>query len=227
MADSRLLKIAEMIRRGDRVADIGTDHAYLPVYLISKGISPLVYACDVSDGPLLNAKSNIEKSGVKNIVVKKGNGLSAVSPEDADTFVIAGMGGDLIIKIITAAKWVKNERYEFILQPMTSAEDLRKFLLSEGFNIAEEHAVTAAGRIYTVIKAKYCGIKNECSDFFYYMGKLTDNIGKEELIYIRRKRRVLSELTENIKSVPQKQDTYKRLQEVILKIDDLVAKYGN
>lgn len=219
--NSRLLKIAEMIRRGDRVADIGTDHAYLPVYLINSGISPLVYACDVSDGPLLNAKSNIEKAGVSGIELRKGSGFDALSPDDADTFVLAGMGGELIISLILAAHWIKNPRYELILQPMTSVEDLRKFLLENGFSIIEERAVCSMGRIYTVIKTKYFGEKQTCSPLFYYVGKLSDNIGDDEKVYIRRKLRILKELAESIKSVETEKNRYNSLLQVIEEINGL------
>ena len=101
--NSRLSKIAEMVRKGDRVADIGTDHAYLPVYLVKSGISPFAYACDVVDGPLCNACKNIESAAVENICIRKGDGLAAVAPSEVDTLVIAGMGGDLIMRILEAA----------------------------------------------------------------------------------------------------------------------------
>ena len=105
--NSRLLKIAGMIRKDARVADIGTDHAYLPVFLINRGICSKVFACDVADGPLKNAKDNIESSRVTGIELRKGDGLNAVKPFEADTFVLAGMGGDLIAKIIEAAPFLR------------------------------------------------------------------------------------------------------------------------
>ena len=149
--NSRLQKIAGMIREGDRVADIGTDHAYLPVFLIKEGKCPHVFACDVSDGPLKRAADNIKKSEVSGVTLRKGDGLAAVEPDEVDTVVIAGMGGDLIARILEAAEWSKNARYEFIVQPMTSAEDLREYLCSAGFEVVVEEAVESQGRIYTVM----------------------------------------------------------------------------
>ncbi len=223
-ADRRLATIAEMIRKGDRVADIGSDHAYLPILLVKSGISPSAIACDVSDGPINNARANIERSGVFNVAVRKGDGLAAVSPYDADTFVIAGMGGDLIIKILSGCDWIKNSRYELILQPMTSAEDLRKYLTENGFPITEERAVTSAGRIYTIIKAVYSGVRTECDPLFYYVGMLPRNIGAQERKYISRKRRILAKLSDDISSIDTEKERYSRLLSVIEQMDRLLCE---
>ena len=222
--NNRLSKIAGMIRKGDRVADIGTDHAYLPVFLIREGISKFVYACDVADGPLLNAKANIERLGATNIELRKGDGLYAVKPGEADTFIIAGMGGDLIIKILSDCDWIKNERYELLLQPMTSVEDLHAFLYNNGFEIAEERAVISAGRVYSIIKAVYCGKLKEISAEEFYLGKLPENIGSAEQVYIKRKRRILEKLAEDIKNIESEQARYKKISTVIHRIDELVGQ---
>ena len=221
--NSRLMKIAGMIQKGDRVADIGTDHAYLPVFLIREGIASFVYACDVADGPLLNAKVNIERLKAKNIELRKGDGLNAVKPQEADTFIIAGMGGDLIIKILSDCDWIKNERYELLLQPMTSVEDLHAFLMKNGFEIKEEQAVISAGRVYSVIKAVYSGNCREVSPKDYYLGKLSCNLGSAEQVYIKRKRRILQKLAEDIKNIESEQQRYKEIVEVIRFIDELVG----
>lgn len=223
--NSRLLKIAGMIRKGDRVADIGTDHAYLPVFLIKKGISERVFACDVADGPLKTARENIEKSSVTEIELRKGDGLAAINADEADTFVLAGMGGDLIADIISSSAWIKNERYELILQPMTSAEDLRRFLCENGFRIKEERAVSSLGRIYTVIKTAYTGEKAECDPLFYYFGKLIEAPGEDELIYIKRKRRIISKLASDIGGIEAKSEQYRQLSSALKEIDGLIEKW--
>ncbi len=222
--NSRLRKIAGMIRSGDRVADVGTDHAYLPVFLLKNGIAKRAYACDVSDGPLENARSNIEKSGVKGIELRKGDGLAAVAPDEIDTVVIAGMGGDLIARIITAAEWIKNERYELILQPMTSVEELREYLCKNGFAITQERAVVSQGRIYTVIKAVFDGVKRPCEPLYYYIGGLGDDPGEEELVYIRRKRRIVDALAKDIADVPSEKERFRFLRSAVGKIDELLEK---
>ena len=221
--DNRLQRIAGMIRRGDTVADIGTAHAYLPVFLVKEKIASHVFACDVSDGPLENARVNIEKSKVSGITLRKGDGLSAVKPFEADTFVLAGMGGDLISKILADAPWIKDNRYELILQPMTSVEDLRAYLCKNGFSVVAERAVRSAGRIYTVIKAIYTGVITECDPLFYYIGRLGENIGDEELEYITRKRRIIATLAEDIKNIENRKEKYDSLCRALDGIDRLIS----
>lgn len=213
--NSRLMMIAGMIREGDRVADIGTDHAYLPVFLVKSGKCPVAFACDVSDGPLKTAEQNVKRSGVEGIVLRKGDGLAAVDGLEIDTAVIAGMGGDLIVKILSACEWVKNERYELILQPMTSVEDLRLYLLENGFCVKEERAVLSQGRIYTVMKVVFDGVKRECTPLFYYFGLLTENVTEAELTYIKRKRRIIKTLAKDLMNVERKTEDYRIISEAL------------
>ena len=222
--DNRLRKIAGMVREGATVADIGTDHAYLPVFLVKRGIISKAFACDVVDGPLENARLNIEKSGVLGITVRKGDGLNAVKPFEADTFIIAGMGGDLIARILSDAPWIKDEKYELILQPMTAVEDLREYLLKNGFEITVEQAVKSQGRIYTVMKVRFTGKTADCSPLFYFFGKLIDNIGEDELVYINRKRRIISKLADDISGIPTQIERYERLCSAIKEIDEFILK---
>ena len=119
----------EMLTRhifGKTVADIGTDHAYIPIKLAEKGIA--VIASDISDGPLKAAAENIAKSG-NCIELRKGSGLKPFLPGEADTVIIAGMGGELIEKILTESPDVAKSCM-LVLQPMNSQEDLRKFLIN-------------------------------------------------------------------------------------------------
>ncbi len=221
--DNRLKKIAGMVRRGSTVADIGTDHAYLPVFLVKEGIIDKAFACDVSDGPLENARINIEKSGVSGIITRKGDGLNAVEPFEADTFIIAGMGGDLIARILGASPWIRDEKYDLILQPMTAVEDLREYLCLNGFEIILEQAVKAQNRIYTVMKVRFSGKALESSPLFYFFGKLIDNIGEDELVYINRKRRIIGELAEQIVDIDSQKVKYNRLVEAIEEIDKIIG----
>ncbi len=221
--DNRLKKIAGMVRRGSTVADIGTDHAYLPVFLVKEGIIDKAFACDVSDGPLENARINIEKSGVSGIITRKGDGLNAVEPFEADTFIIAGMGGDLIARILGASPWIRDEKYDLILQPMTAVEDLREYLCLNGFEITLEQAVKAQNRIYTVMKVRFSGKALESSPLFYFFGKLIDNIGEDELVYINRKRRIIGELAEQIVDIDSQKVKYNRLVEAIEEIDKIIG----
>ncbi len=171
----RLSAIAALVPRGDRVADIGTDHAYLPIHLRSKGISPFVLACDISASPLAVAVKNVQASGTDGIDFRLCDGLSGIKPDEVDTVVLAGMGGECIAGILERCEWVKNSGKRFIMQPMNSPEELRKHLLG-GYTIISEHAVRDCDRIYTVIEAVATPDKKEYSDGFIYTGLLDKHI---------------------------------------------------
>ena len=166
----RLLSVAGLIVAGSKVADIGTDHGFLPIWLAQNGISGQIIATDVREKPLRRAESNLKKYAVTDKVkLYQCNGLSAIKAEDADTVVIAGMGGETIAGILAQAPWMTDGRHSFILQPMSAAEKLRRFLAENGFCIETEKLVKEQRRLYLVIKAR--GGKMEiCSRTQYYTG---------------------------------------------------------
>ena len=126
--DPRLELCASFVREGCRLADIGTDHAYLPVWLLKKEKISYAIAADIHLGPLRRAEKNIRKYHVEEKVsIRLSDGLETVFPIEVDDIVIAGMGGETIAKIIAEAPWLKDEKKHLILQPMTSAEDLRRY----------------------------------------------------------------------------------------------------
>ena len=145
----RLRVIAEAAGPCRCVADIGTDHALLPVYMIQSGLCRSAYACDLNEGPLQRARQAIEKAEVGSLIsCVKSDGLHSV-PEDYDVLVIAGMGGDLISRILWEHPPVCAER--MILQPMTKPEVLRRFLFRHGYSIEREQAVTEGEKRYVVM----------------------------------------------------------------------------
>ncbi|MBQ2897548.1 MAG: SAM-dependent methyltransferase [Clostridia bacterium] len=148
----RLLKIAQMVSYTS-AADIGTDHAKLPVYLVEKNICSKVIASDVADGPVHACKKTVKHSGKSNqIDVRKGYGLKKLSKGEVDTIIIAGMGGDLISEILKNDLEICTSSKEIILQPMTHISQLRAFLHNNGFCIADEVLVREKNKIYTIIK---------------------------------------------------------------------------
>ncbi len=168
---NRLYTVSTLVPKGARVADIGTDHGHLPIYLVQNGICSVAIACDIKESPLENAKENIKKVGLS-IETRLGAGLDPVSPNEVDCITIAGMGGEVISSILEAAPWVKNPKYTLILQPMTSADSLRRWLCENGFNIVSETACEEKGKVYTVIKAAFCGECFTPDETFCRMGKL-------------------------------------------------------
>lgn len=161
----RLLAAASLVSIGSKVADIGTDHGYIPIYLLENGICKSALAVDLNLKPLEIAYENIKNAGFSDkIKCILSDGFSALSCDVADTFVIAGMGGETIAKIIENCIFAKSNRYTYILQPMSKKEVLRRFLFDNGFEIESELLAFEKDKIYTVFSAKYTG-KN--TDYTY------------------------------------------------------------
>ena len=150
----RLLCCAEMVPPGGRVADVGTDHGYLAVYLVRQGIARSVTATDLRQKPLEKARRNAARFGAADrIGFLQCDGLSGVGPETVDTVVCAGMGGDLIRMILEASPWVKTRGCTLVLQPQSAGQDLRRYLTGNGFEIERETLVRDGGFLYTVLRA--------------------------------------------------------------------------
>ena len=150
----RLRQIAAWVRQGAHLADVGTDHAYLPVWLTLQGRVASAIASDLRRGPLDRAQETGRRYGVGDrITFRLGNGLAAVAPEECDTIVIAGMGGENIAQILAGAPWTADGRHTLLLQPQSRAEALRRFLAEHGYAIAREALVRDRGFLYPVIEA--------------------------------------------------------------------------
>lgn len=151
----RLLCCAAMVPSGSRVADIGTDHGYLGIYLLQNGISPHVIACDLRKGPLDNARKNARLFEVDgSMAFRLSDGLAEISPEEIDCAVLAGMGGDLILKILSQCDWRKKDGLTFVLQPQSAGNVLRRWLCEEGFEILRETPVRDGSFLYTVMEVR-------------------------------------------------------------------------
>ena len=149
----RLQKLAGWVPEGARVADVGTDHAYLPVWLTLHGRVTSAIASDLRKGPLDRARETGRTWGVEALLdFRLGNGLEGIRPEEADTIVIAGMGGENIASILAAAPWTKDGQHTLLLQPQTHAEDLRRFLMDHGYAIRREALVYDRGILYPVME---------------------------------------------------------------------------
>jgi tRNA (adenine22-N1)-methyltransferase len=168
----RLQKVASMAGHCSKPADIGTDHAYLPIYLVQSGICPMAIATDIKKGPLRKAEKNINKYHMQNkIELRQGDGLIPIKDDGCDVLIIAGMGGVLIRDIIEKSIDTAKEAKFILMQPMYAEEALREFLYRYGFNILEEALAKHEGRIYAVIKAAYDGIAREEETFYLHIGR--------------------------------------------------------
>lgn len=156
---ARLSAAAGYARQDKMIADIGTDHAYLPVYLIGSGISYGAVATDINRGPLERAAANVAAAGLTDrITLRLCDGLAGVESYCPRDIFILGMGGELIARILGESEMIKKEDVRLILQPMTRQAAVRGFLLSHGFCIDDEMLVEEDGRIYQIICAHYDGI---------------------------------------------------------------------
>lgn len=152
----RLQTIADFVKKNSVVADIGTDHAHIPIYLIENNIIDKAYACDINKGPLEKAKENIANFGVsENIVLRLSNGLDKMSNKEVDTIIIAGMGGELIIDILNRGKVFFDKKNTFILSPHTKVDEVRDYLIRNGFKIIKEDMCIDEGKFYTVMEVRY------------------------------------------------------------------------
>ena len=177
--DKRLSAVAALVRQGSRLADIGTDHAYLPVHLVQAGVCPSAIASDIGAGPLDAARRTVTENGLTSeIALRLGNGLATVSAGEVEDIAIAGMGGETIVMILEAAPWVQNEGIRLILQPMTRAEDLRRWLLHNGFSILEEHLIRDKHHLYPVLAAEYTASQPCEDDLLIYGGFFTAEEGR-------------------------------------------------
>lgn len=153
--DKRLRKIAEMVPQNSIVADIGTDHGYVPKYLIENEISKLVIASDVSEGSLSKTAVYVEEENLSDwIITRIGTGLDPIKPFEVDTVIIAGMGGVLISEILGESRKKAETYLRFILQPMVGSNELRRYLIEDGFRIIDEELVREDGRYYEIIVAE-------------------------------------------------------------------------
>lgn len=173
----RMELCAGLIRRGKKLCDVGADHAYLPIWLLKSGAVKRALASDVNPGPLETAAQNARRYGVADrLVLRRSDGLRAIAAEEAEDIVIAGMGGELILRIVGETPWLRDPEKLLVLQPMSSARELRTGLRDMGFEIVEERAAEDAGRAYTAFSARYIGtlppLSGQEALLYPYLGKL-------------------------------------------------------
>ncbi len=151
----RLQAIADRVPPGIRVADVGTDHAYLPAWLVAEGICPAAWAADIQKGPLENARETLVREGLsEKIQLRLGPGLTPMRGESPQGIIIAGMGGILISEILQVDIHMARMAQSLILQPMSGFTDLRRWLVTHGFRITDECLVKEDRRFYEIICAQ-------------------------------------------------------------------------
>ena len=220
--DDRLGTVASLVRNGKTVADIGTDHGYLVAYLVENGFCPRGIAADLRKGPLENARQTVIQQGLsEKIALILSDGLENIDPYACDDIVIAGMGGNLIAEILEKAPWVKDERINIVVQPMTHAEVLRQYFIDNGFVINCEKTATDTKRYYCVMSASFADKKEKHPASYIYTGEIKPETDTD----IKYLRKILTALSKkyNALSSAGKEDT-DNLKEIILEIETLLGE---
>ena len=182
----RLLSCAAFVPRGSRVADIGCDHGYLSIYLLTNGIASSCIASDVREGPLQSAQRNARKFGVAGkLQFCLSDGVQGI-PQDFDCMVCAGMGADTMIHILESAPWLKSDKYTLILQCQSKTPMLRRYLSDNGWKISEESALRDGRFLYTIMAVTYCPAESALTaDQCYFSPALLRNPSEDVGAYYK------------------------------------------
>ena len=212
----RLETIAKMVTRENVVADIGTDHGLVPIYLVKNKIAPRALAFDLRKAPLQRAREHIEKYNlVGQIETRLSNGLEKLKEGEAGTVIISGMGGNLITEILEKRKDLRASVKEFILSPQSDWYDFRKYLYENDFFIEDEEMLIDEGKYYVIIKAFYKETKTFVSEKDLYFGKML--LAKKSKVLKQYLEKELNKYNEIYEKLSIKENTFeieKRKNEV-------------
>jgi len=214
----RLKTIAQSIKNCNIVADIGSDHAYLPIYLIKTGKANKAIATDINEGPAEISKKRIKKYGLDGLIqVRVGNGLSVINEDEADIIVIAGMGGILIKDILEAGITIAKNANQIILQPMRDSRILIKWLIDNSFEIIGGEVIKEDNKFYEIIWTRFkeehtCQNNIVKNEVYYY--KNTDTLHE----YIDKKINEYKKIIDQIKATNEGNNQM-RLEECIKELN--------
>ena len=206
----RLKAAADMVRQGTRLADIGCDHGYVPVYLIENGKISSAVASDINEGPLASCKRLVKENKLEDkITCVLSNGLEKVNLDEVDDILIAGMGGELIAEILSNGDISKLKEKHIILNPMTHPEIARQFLFDNGFEIQSDIIVNDKKHYYSIFDCVYTGKIIQYSKTDLFLGKIKINKDNEGyflhlLNYLRNKQKSGGDFSEVISAVEEK-----------------------
>lgn len=212
----RLRAAAAMVTAGSRVCDVGCDHGFVPIYLVEQGVSPRVLAMDVRSGPLGAAREHIAERGLESrIETRLSDGLHNYNIGEADTLVCAGMGGGLMLRILSADKEKTASFRELILQPQSEIERFRAGLREMGYRIVDEKMIEEDGKFYPMMRAvfdlckpSHFGAEDKNNDSDLMLCKLQDRYGaillerkdRTLLSYLKREERIYTEILDGLRA---------------------------
>lgn len=224
----RLLTVAGFVTPGSRVADVGTDHGYVPIYLVETGRSPGAIAMDINEGPLLRAQQHIREACLEDYIqTRRSDGAAALKSGEADTLIVAGMGGPLMEKILTQGREVLESCREFILQPQSEIREFRKYLQRNGFRIEQEDMVQEDGKFYPILRTVHGRMEWEKEIEFRFGKLLLEQRHPVLLDFLRREQKVNREIMERLAGNKSRagQSRLAQMEEERLEIEAALAYY--
>lgn len=226
---NRLKEIAGMVTPGNIVCDVGTDHAYLAIYLIESRTAPYVIAMDVAEGPLARAERNIKVHGLSaQIETRLSDGVEKLGTDEAQTVIMAGMGGILICDLLERGKEILSGIDELIVSPHTDAELVRKYLAEHGYCIRQENMILEEGKYYIMIRAVHGEMKALTPCEYRFGRELLQNRSSILREYLQREYEKLTKLSEDLREVSTENAMRRRkeLAEEIQCVKEGLAYYG-
>ena len=220
----RLRLIATLVPNGARVCDVGADHGYLAAALHKSGRVGSVIATDLRERPLAHAKQSLIRLGAEKVELRLCDGLAAIKPGEADTIVIAGMGGEVIAGILERAPFVKNPAILLLLQPMTSSWELRRYLLCNGFAIEKEPTLEENGKVYSVICARYDGVVRPADPFYCCIGKISAK-SSSDFAYIRKQYKRCEQCACRLAAITGKEQEQREYESVAARLKQILEEH--
>lgn len=222
----RLQAVVDLVTKGERVADIGCDHAYISIYMVEQNIASKVIAMDVNKGPLERAKENIQKSHFEHqIETRLSDGIKELKAGEVNTLLIAGMGGSLMQRILSGNPEVLEQVKELVLQPQSEIRDTRLFVEQLGFEIVTENMLIEDGKYYTMLKAarRETPIRMEREVFYRYGKYLLEQKNMILKEFLEKEKEKLQMIAQKLKDNPSElnQERLKKVQE-----DDTYCREG-
>lgn len=232
---NRLMTAAALVTQGYTLADVGTDHGYIPIYLLQQKKIPSAIAMDINEGPLERAKEHIALYGLQAYIqTRLSDGVAALKPGEVEAVLIAGMGGGLVMHILKDGEKVCQSAKELILQPQSEIERVREFLREEGYTILAEDMVYEDGKFYPMMKVQYQG-ENENAQKASEVLKLSDLYGGLLLqnrhpvlkTFLEKEKLIYTGIKENLAKQPVSEKIRMRLAEVedILHYNELALQF--
>lgn len=232
---NRLTTAAALVTQGYTLADVGTDHGYIPIYLLQQKKIPSAIAMDINEGPLERAKEHIALYGLQAYIqTRLSDGVAALKPGEVEAVLIAGMGGGLVMHILKDGEKVCQSAKELILQPQSEIERVREFLREEGYTILAEDMVYEDGKFYPMMKVQYQG-ENENAQKASEVLKLSDLYGGLLLqnrhpvlkTFLEKEKLIYTGIKENLAKQPVSEKIRMRLAEVedILHYNELALQF--